>query len=56
MLMAAGAGRKQSERDRHPSLHWTVVPAGAGADQQPDTGNTTTGTHDRAEEGKDPEI
>lgn len=41
--MAAGAGRKQSEPDWHASLHWTVVPACAGAGQQPDTGNTTTG-------------
>lgn len=41
--MAAGARKKQSECDRHPSLHRTVVLAGAGAHQQPDRGNPTTG-------------
>lgn len=41
--MAAGTRGKQSERDWHPSLHWTVVPAGASTEQQSDTRNTTTG-------------
>lgn len=44
--MAPGAGWKQSEPDWHASLHWTVVSACAGADQQPDKGNTTTGGND----------
>lgn len=54
--MAAGAGRKQSEPDWDPSLHWTVVPARAGADQQPDTRNTTTGRNDGMGEGKKMKI
>lgn len=43
--LAVGAGRKLSEPDWNPCLHWTVVTASVGADQQPDTGNTTTGRH-----------
>lgn len=41
--MAARAGRKQSEPDWHSSLHWSLVTACVGANQQPDTRNTTKG-------------
>lgn len=41
--LAAGVGRQQSEPYHHSSLRWTVVAAGAGVDQLPDTQSRTSG-------------